>query len=548
MPLTGKFTRPRPGQQELIDAIGAARTRFVLLSAPTGAGKSYIAAAAVDAAGADAVFLTATKDLQAQYLRDFPLAEIMGMTNYACPPLEDAPQWSRSAKFGPCHDGGDEMAKHPRYAARDGAGRAVCRLKAGGCPYFDARTAAAASSAVITNYAYWCFAARALGPRGFIVCDEAHALDEIIIERATTRWFQGQIDRLDAYGADTSFLHAPDIADAADGAALAAAVLRESADAPDDDPEDDDPATYGRPTPAKWVRAALKRLDVLAGAADAPGAVWEPWNGKEARFVDTTLDAATSEKWIWKGAPRILLMSATITAASAAALGIRDEDVTVINASSIIPAERRPTFIVDRAPWMNYHAFQEAPSGSRFLQWLILIDDILARGARWKGVIHTSSYAQARLIAEHSDHADRIITHAPGEAAGGAARFRSAPAGSVLVSPAVATGVDFPGDLCRYQIIAKVPWVQKTPVARALEAQHPGYLDGKAILQIVQQAGRSTRGPDDASAVFVIDSMIRAFETHDNLRWFPGWFLDAVEVIQPGDVESVLQSTVEHAA
>ena len=77
----------RPGQREALKAARdafAKGKRFVIVEAPTGAGKSGIAVTMAREAKS-AYVLTAQKLLQDQYARDFPdLAVVKGRANYPC--------------------------------------------------------------------------------------------------------------------------------------------------------------------------------------------------------------------------------------------------------------------------------------------------------------------------------------------------------------------------------------------------------------------------------------------------------------------------------
>ena len=547
--LTRGYT-PRPGQQAIIDAIAAARTRFVVLSAGTGTGKSYIAAAAADRIGGRSVFLTMTHELQEQYRRDFPLTEIRGMSNYPCDVLRNAGRPRDDCRRGPCHDGAAALA---RFGQPD-----PCTLKAGGCAYYDARRHATAAPAVIANYHYHALAGRVLGARYFLVADEAHSLADLLISLQTVAWKDRSVRWLRQRGVDTSFLQQPGLAGAADGAEKAArqliarsngalassleARLRAGGGKRDADSDQ----IYGEPSEAKHALAQMDRLAQLARAREAGTPVWEPWDGAVARYVDATLDKDTAERYLWQGKPRVLLMSATITRRAAETLGVPPDDMTVIDAGTSIPADRRPVCVMASAPHMNYHAFRNAPDNRAFRGWVDLIDEIIDACAAWKGVIHVSSYRQVNLLLEHTQHRRRIIAHGPGELGRAVREFRAAAAGAVLLSPAADTGVDFPHGACRWQIIGKTPWERKSRVTEALERQHPGYKDGKAILKIVQQAGRSTRAPDDASAVFIVDAMVRRFGGEDLMPWWPEWFVDAVtDELPAANVRRVVEEAID---
>ena len=563
--LTSKFPEFRPGQQDVVDRILAAPTRFVMLSAPTGAGKSVIAAHVAEAVrdrerdtgGARSVFLTSTKMLQNQYRVDFPMmAEIKGMRNYPCQILKlagcDAPDcdersdqyWEPTCDRGPCHDKARGMA---RWA------RTECELRNAGCDYYDARREAEHGPFMLANYAYYMLAQRdQTGPReplfgqfDLAVCDEAHAVVDLLIKAQSTEWGRRSVAFLRSQRVRTDFLSADTLEEAAEAARTAAnKLIYLIAHTPPDESatnETDGAPTYGRPTRRKRLKAELEKVKKLIAAETSTGFVWDPENH---RLVDTTLTSGSCEQHLWKGVPKILLMSATINEQTARTLGIPADQLTVIEAEPAIPAEQRPFALISGAPWLNYHTWKDT-SGKSFRQWIVLIDRILDETPKVKTIIHVNSYPQADLLAAHSAHRARIINHGRGRAADGVARYLAAGDGAVLVSPAVDTGVDFPYDDCRVQIIAKMPWERTDPVVQAIEAAHPGYRDCRAVLKMVQQAGRSTRAPDDASVTFAVDSMILSkFTSGDNAKLWPGWFWESMEVLPRENVRGMLDIVV----
>lgn len=91
--------------------------------------------------------------------------------------------------------------------------------------------------------------------------------------------------------------------------------------------------------------------------------------------------------------------------------------------------------------------------------WLSRIDQIISSRLACKGIIHSVSYQKATQIYYNSQYRDIMLL---GEKGGNTpslvARFKKATAPTILVSPAVSTGFDFPYDQCSYQILCKVPF------------------------------------------------------------------------------------------
>jgi len=86
------FTDMRERQSHVLNEIATAFAsgyKYILLEAPTGFGKSPVAVAIALTLGSSYI-CTATKDLQAQYSRDFPYIKVAkGKNNFICTVKED---------------------------------------------------------------------------------------------------------------------------------------------------------------------------------------------------------------------------------------------------------------------------------------------------------------------------------------------------------------------------------------------------------------------------------------------------------------------------
>ena len=87
-----KDWQPRESQKKILNEIESAIKsghKKIIISAPTGIGKSYIAKTLADSKKSSFI-VTSTKQLQDQYVKDFPkIPTIKGMSNFACFQLMD---------------------------------------------------------------------------------------------------------------------------------------------------------------------------------------------------------------------------------------------------------------------------------------------------------------------------------------------------------------------------------------------------------------------------------------------------------------------------
>src|ERR671914_476493 len=106
MSLQSYFPHPymRDKQQKILEEIEQAIKsgfKYIFLEAPAGFGKSPVAIALARYLGSSHI-CTATKDLQAQYSRDFPfIREVKGKSNFICI-IKDEMGLDETCNYGPC--------------------------------------------------------------------------------------------------------------------------------------------------------------------------------------------------------------------------------------------------------------------------------------------------------------------------------------------------------------------------------------------------------------------------------------------------------------
>ena len=256
----------------------------------------------------------------------------------------------------------------------------------------------------------------------------------------------------------------------------------------------------GAATPQKRLRRALERLESIANM-DPDRWAWEP-----ETLTAAPLKAADHADVVWGGCEQVVLMSATATEHTMAALGI--EDVEAVPVAAPTPEERR-LVKVPEMPALNYRTMDEHLPGL-----VQRIEEIAVANQRTAGVIHCHSYRLGAQIRErlHARVLDRIIAHGRGELPDAMARFRGAVhqgEAPILLSPTATTGVDFPGDMARWQVIAKFPWPSfgSRIVKRRADADREWALR-TACATLAQTIGRGVRSADDWCETWILDGAV----------------------------------------
>lgn len=99
-------------------------------------------------------------------------------------------------------------------------------------------------------------------------------------------------------------------------------------------------------------------------------------------------------------------------------------------------------------------------------------------------------------------------------------RFKRHKGPAVLLTPSGFEGLDLAGDLSRYQIILKQPFgsLGEARMKHILNI-YPDIYNLLSLMKIVQGAGRSVRGPDDWATTYCLDTNTQRVFTAKNNEW-----------------------------
>lgn len=516
--LPKKFDRWRRNQPEAVLRAMDSDKRFVVLGMPTGFGKSivYLTCGVL---GEPTVFLTSTKGLQSQLVSDFGdigLVDIRGMGNYECKELSDgdglfgkADKRPPSCEQGPCLAGWE------------------CGYASGGCSYFDAQRLARNSHLTTTNYAYWMAVhARGLDPlkpplgfRGCLVLDEAHAAVDELGNHLSIELGFWEVEGVLGEGF-------PD-KDTMEEWKRWGRTLNQKSEAMLEDVKGRLKRSTGKERYA--LSSRMRELSSLSRRLGQIATMKSEWVHEESRDrrgrrvvkFDPVWPGEYAEATLFLKCSKVILTSATIRPKTLELLGIKSDEYEFLEYNSSFPIKNRPFIYV---PTVQVRFGMD--NGSMRV-WAAKIDRIISMRNRVKGIVHTVSFDKRDYLLRHSEHGNRIITHESGGLADAVRRFRDLPpeSGAVLVSPSVSTGFDFPGDECRYQVIAKVPFPStQSKVLKARGQRDPDFFAYVTAQQIVQMAGRGVRSETDWCETLIVDDQFKWFRWKYK-QFFPKWFL-----------------------
>lgn len=485
--LPEKFTRLYPQQEDCILAALASPKRFVGIFAPTASGKTAIYHSIHLLSGGRAQINVHTKYLQEQITNDFPgTYSIMGHRNYCPITISDAD-------------------------AEDG----VCPLGKR-CLYRPEVERAADSDIIVTNYAHDITIKRSFNPdrlsgdgsgsaRSLLILDEAHGIHNEICQRMAVVLTYARIQRL----IGLRFPHSTHLSDWLEWSRSAVAKCEESISELE---YEQSHGGYGNSLSSeirKLTRLSINLRTVLDNHETIPYVVKPKDDGTGTQLIPV-LAKPFAEDVLFRGTPKIILTSASIDKLDMFDLGIDANDLEYIEMPSVIPVDRRRVYFTPTSPPTSLK--YPTPPGVIRLH-ARLVDEIVSARLDRRGLIHTQSYDLNNSILGEMSTRDIVITHTAKESRTAVERFRITPPPTVLASPAVGEGYDFPYDLCAYGIILKLPWpnTHGNPELAERCRIDKSYRNRFVVQRMEQMIGRIVRTPTDIGEVFILDE-----------QW--GWF------------------------
>lgn len=528
--LTGHH--PRNTQIKLINKINLAINegyKNIILEAGTGIGKSAIATTLANMYD-DSYILTMTKQLQEQYLDDFGemLVEIKGKGNYKCN-----------------YKGNCDFCIRAEYNI----------ARCSDCDYLIAFRKAKKSKNVITNYDFMYRVGvdnQMLDPRQLLILDEAHNLERkmlMLSSHLLNREYISTKFGIDIFEAlmkgEKSYNH-----------------IKSESD-------------YWIDVCKKLMKACGENIEKIGG------------KGKE---VQVTLDEFESNPSKYSSIDYIekQILESDLKEFNSIRLGLESKDliIDVPDFKSIkknkmdISAEFKPYSVSDATQnllsfgetrifltgtlgdmkkfcqWNNinpdntYYIYEKSPfdvsnrpiyrdfvgnmSGSRrnVPNWknkraISKIKQLIGKYPNQKGVIHTSSNEQAFWIMDNLKEYNLLFV-------GGESRnevlkeFNESKDDAILIGASIKDGVDLKGDLCRFQIVFKVPYPQLNEQVKYRKSLDPSWYYYQAVMAIMQAYGRGIRDKDDYCDMYIIDSNFKKLFDY-NYNFFNEYFTEALK-------------------
>lgn len=519
--LPAKFTTIRPHQRKAVDdilAAFAAGNEVVFLDAPVGSGKTLIAEMVRQSLATNALYVCSDIALQRQFMADFTYASLlMGRSNYPTEHHGDArDRWGKL----------EVSAEDCTSTTPDGEDCWHCETHAT-CPYWIAREEATGNPLAVLNTAYLMAetnsGATRFGKlqRGLIIIDEADTLEDQLLNHVqfeVPAWIERRL-----------------------GLQMPAKAVR-------------------KPTLAKWLRDTaevarkgrtdklfpemkeLRRiggfieeckkiadeLDKDVGDDDESGTWLRDYDTKTL-LLRPVLVGPYGTSRLWRHASKFLLMSGTIISSDemAESLGL-PWDYATVTVPMTFPVENRPITV---APVARMTA---KSSDEDYANLVYAVEQIAKKHEGERILVHTVSKFLAELLVARCELGSRNVcsyTYAGGKKAA-LDDYMRVP-GSIMFAQSMDRGVDLPGEACRVQVVAKVPFGSLGDRRVSARLHLPGgktWYDVNAVRKIVQMSGRGVRNDKDQAHTYIVDAQFATnlYSTRGK-GLFPQYWRDAVD-------------------
>lgn len=232
------------------------------------------------------------------------------------------------------------------------------------------------------------------------------------------------------------------------------------------------------------------------------------------------LDVKSQPAYLWPKVKKLILMSATISKVDVEELGLSQKRVLYLKAPSPIPKENRPILYQPLGSMSKDAQKANLPRLCRF------IEERMKEHGSSKGLIH-STYGLNELLQKELSSNSRYLFHNSVNKLKKLEQWMESD-DKILFSAGLQEGLDLHGDLCKWQIIAKVMWpsLEDNAVRYKLQ-QNPDWYAWQALRLVAQASGRVCRNTTDYGITYITDSSFnRLLKEHKHL--FPEWFTEAL--------------------
>ena len=515
---------PRPSQIEVlseIDKIWHSGKKYIIACLPTGIGKSHIAYTIANSAtdidqerkrdiinyeiykknrngeyvydsrhegkGKYGSFIfTITRSLQDQYQEIFSnITSVKGKNNYKC-----QIDTNQTADYAPC-----------LYSK----GLKESCFKKAICPYYETRNQGLSSKFAIFNYRSFFNLRNFLQEREIYICDEADGIEEELVSQFT---LDIGYNFLASEGIEFDKIISDNSRDAYNWLIDVYNQVKTKLD------ETTQKASLLSQKKGfdSLHHKQLQLIGKLTRTYSSMTEAIEYWDTcqylvedkKAERVVFVPYDIKPLAQNIFKRADRVLLMSATLSNHEeyAKSLGIKKEEYEYLEIDSPFDPNKSPIFCTTK--------FNLSYNNNQDLYKIVEASlELCNKHKDEKGIIHTHSNSITEAFKKKIGNDPRFLFRQVGISNEDILEeHKKSTLPTVLISPSLDTGISLDGDLGRFQIITKAPFLPlgSKRIKKKFD-NNPQHYKMKMLNNLVQMAGRCTRSTKDYSITYILDGV-----------------------------------------
>jgi len=533
--------KARESQLEALRRIekGFETKKIVILSAPTGVGKSHVGIAVCNSSK------VVPKDVQ-NIIRSYDIYKRGGEGSYTHEDLYEV------VKYGGflltisknLQDQYKEIFGH--YPAGKGKNNFECELnkdltadcapcialpkikndcfKKDHCQYYRNRNDCLADHVSILNYRYYFNLPNFLRRREVIICDEACKIEDELVGQFTVN--------LDYQFLNTEGIKFNKVLNDDKPAECLQWLndvyiqfsnrCKEQAEKVNAAKDSGDYSKYLKET--QHLTKMIRYTDSIGGVIDRWSLCEFVTEKYDKGLIFAPFNIAPLFRQIMENCSRMLLMSATITDVKtfARVLGIKESEYEFIDMPSPFDVQKSPIKCSSK------HKLSYATMKTELPKVIDLALEICKNHSKEKGIIHTHTNFIAESIAGKVKTSNRFLIRQAGSTNEQIIKMHKFQENNptVLVSPSMDMGVSLDDELGRFQIIIKAPYLPLgSKRIKMLFDKDKKYYTMKMLSALIQMCGRCTRSQDDHSVTYILDGNITRviMQERENL---PKHFID----------------------
>jgi Rad3-related DNA helicase len=501
--------------------------KIVVLSAPTGVGKSLIAATLSRYYGKSFV-ITASKQLQDQYSKDLKFFNpVKGKSNFACLKLMEhqgipktdtkrAVQRGLTCEKGLCEETvkvkGKEIKEFCKFKPR--IGELEPHSKNPSCFYYEQKYRALVSDYSIWNYAAY-FQLMRFGRKAYAdyinkpiaIFDEAHKIEDQIIQFIGIDIYSTHITECGIDIKSYSLDDVKPVIQLLDD--LARSYSKQIKNLEESKSFQTNPDYIARARlESRYERMATAKVEMELNKENF--VINDPYFDERGNLRSLSIKPLDISKYVntFFDIDTQVFMSATIDNASFCEnTGLDSSKVAFVDTpKSPFPPDKR------RINFLNIRKLSYSASWNDERAVISKIDEILSEHQNERGLILTSSEKRCVDIRNNLSEKNKRrirICHSRNEngmTQDEIIQEHAKDKNGVLLSSSLWEGVDLKDDLSRFQIIAKVPYPNLSEKRTKIKMQKfPLWYKSQTLVKLLQGFGRSIRNEEDWAATYVLD-------------------------------------------